>query len=71
MALLLGQEDRGLNSDELAVCDMIVSIPTSAEYPVMNLSHSAAVLFHELSKNGKENDANVEMASRKALHCCG
>ena len=48
VALLLGREDCGLNSDELALCDMLVSIPTSKDYPVMNLSHSAAVLFYEL-----------------------
>ena len=49
VALLLGREDCGLNSDEISLCDMIVSIPTSVEYPVMNLSHSAAILFYELS----------------------
>lgn len=67
VALLLGREDCGLSSDELAICDMVVSIPTSAEYPVMNLSHSAAVLFYELSKNGNENGASVEMASPESL----
>lgn len=67
VALLLGREDCGLSSDELAICDMVVSIPTSAEYPVMNLSHSAAVLFYELSRNGNENDARVEMASPESL----
>jgi tRNA/rRNA methyltransferase len=67
VALLLGREDCGLNSDELAICDMIVSIPTSEEYPVMNLSHSAAVLFYELSKIGNENGASVEMASPESL----
>jgi tRNA/rRNA methyltransferase len=29
VALLLGREDCGLNSQELALCDMLVSIPTS------------------------------------------
>ena len=37
------------------------------EYPVMNLSHSAAVLFYELSKTDKANGANVEMASPESL----
>jgi tRNA/rRNA methyltransferase len=66
VALLLGREDCGLNSDELALCDMLVSIPTSEQYPVMNLSHSAAVLFYELSKNG-EGRGNVEMAKAESL----
>jgi tRNA/rRNA methyltransferase len=36
IALVLGREDCGLNSEELAICDMVVSIPTGIEYPVMN-----------------------------------
>ena len=67
VALLLGREDCGLNSEELALCDILVSIPTNGEYPVMNLSHSAAVLFYELSKlKGGECD-NVEMAHGESL----
>ncbi len=67
VALLLGREDCGLNSEELALCDMLVSIPTSSEYPVMNLSHSAAVLFYELSQTEDADDCKVEMASGESL----
>ena len=69
VALLLGREDCGLNSQELALCDMLVSIPTSEEYPVMNLSHSAAVLFYELSQaqNEDEGPGRVEMAGEESL----
>ena len=65
VALLLGREDCGLNSEELALCDMLVSIPTSSDYPVMNLSHSAAVLFYELAQTESEgaDGCKVEMAS--------
>lgn len=67
VALLLGREDCGLNSEELALCDMLVSIPTSDEYPVMNLSHSAAVLFYELSRNELAGCSSVEMARRDSF----
>ena len=67
VALLLGREDCGLNSQELALCDMLVSIPTSSEYPVMNLSHSAAVLFYELSQTDDADESKVEMASGESL----
>ncbi len=50
VALLLGREDDGLSRDELLACDIVVTIPTSSEYPIMNLSHAAAVLFYELSQ---------------------
>jgi tRNA/rRNA methyltransferase len=67
VALLLGREDCGLNSQELALCDMLVSIPTSSDYPVMNLSHSAAVLFYELSQTDNVDCNKVEMASGESL----
>lgn len=65
VALLLGREDCGLNSEELAICDMVVSIPTSDDYPVMNLSHAAAVLFYELSR---AESGGTELASRQSLN---
>lgn len=49
VALLLGREDWGLRGEELMLCDALVSIPTSDQYPVMNQSHAAAVIFYELS----------------------
>jgi len=67
VALLLGREDCGLCSEELALCDMLISIPTSQEYPVMNLSHSAAVLFYELSRKKEQDGGMVEMARRESL----
>lgn len=47
-ALLFGPEGLGLSNDELQMCDMVVSIPTSERYPVMNLSHAVTVLLYEL-----------------------
>jgi len=64
VALLLGREDCGLRNEELATCDLIVSIPTSQQYPVMNLSHAAAVLFYELSS---VESGSVDLASRETL----
>ena len=49
ISLVFGREDVGLSNEELKQCDMIVKIPTSDEYPVMNLSHAAAVILYELS----------------------
>jgi len=49
VSLLFGREDDGLRNEELESCDIIVNIPTSYEYPSMNLSHAAAVILYELS----------------------
>ncbi len=53
-ALLFGPEGLGLSNDELHLCDMIVSIPTSDRYPVMNLSHAVTVILYELFMTGYE-----------------
>jgi len=49
VSILFGREDTGLWNEELKRCDIIVCIPTSPEYPVMNLSHAVAVIMYELS----------------------
>ncbi len=48
VALVFGREDFGLLDDELRRCDLLVTIPASAEYPILNLSHAAAILLYEL-----------------------
>jgi tRNA/rRNA methyltransferase len=49
ISLIFGREDRGLENEELEMCDIIVNIPTSPEYPSMNLSHAVSVILYELS----------------------
>lgn len=50
VGLVFGREDYGLYNAELALCDVVVTVPTSPEYPVMNLSHAVAVLLYELRR---------------------
>jgi TrmH family RNA methyltransferase len=46
--ILFGREDYGLSNKEIEMCDVIVTIPTNPEYPVMNVSHAVAVILYEL-----------------------
>lgn len=48
LAILFGREDEGLSNEQLERCDVVVSIPASESYPVLNISHAAAILFYEL-----------------------
>ncbi len=50
VSILFGREDTGLKNEELMLCDIVVCIPTSHEYLVMNLSHAVAVVLYELSE---------------------
>ncbi len=54
IAILFGREGDGLNNKEIDLCDMIVSIPTDSDYPIMNITHAAAILFYEIFKNRYE-----------------
>jgi TrmH family RNA methyltransferase len=48
VGIVLGREGTGLNNTELGLCDAMVTIPSSEEYPTLNVSHAAAILFYEL-----------------------
>ncbi len=46
--VLFGREDFGLYNTELEKCDVVVTIPSNPDYPILNLSHSVAVILYEL-----------------------
>ncbi len=65
-AILIGRESTGLSNDELSLCDIVVHIPTSRGYPVMNASHALTVILYEISdlEEGEEKLASPEMKQR-------
>ncbi len=66
MALLIGRDGTGLTKEELSDCDAVVTIPTSSDYPIMNISHALAVLLYELySYQNKEGKTDAEKISRE------
>ncbi len=52
IGIMFGREDTGLYNEELALCDRLVTIPTSPEYPVLNLSHAVCVILYTLYIKG-------------------
>lgn len=51
VCLLLGRESTGLTNDELALCDIVVSINTPTEYKALNISHALAIILYEVFKD--------------------
>lgn len=51
VGLVFGREDYGLFNEEIATCDIMVKIPTSEEYPSLNLSHAVIIVLYALYKN--------------------
>lgn len=47
LAIVFGREDRGLTSEETALCQATAVVPTSASFPTMNLAQSVTVFAYE------------------------
>nr|WP_026152855.1 TrmJ/YjtD family RNA methyltransferase [Methanocaldococcus villosus] len=68
IGIVFGREDDGLRNEEIDKCDLLVSIPTSQKYPIMNLSHAVAVILYEIYSTKVENkflDINIREASKE------
>ncbi len=49
ISILFGRENWGLNNEEVKKSDIICTIPTAEEYPILNLSHAVGVVCYELA----------------------
>lgn len=48
VALVFGRETWGLTNEELAICTNLIQIPSSPEYPSLNLSQAVLICCYEL-----------------------
>jgi tRNA/rRNA methyltransferase len=48
VAIIFGPEDTGLINRELKLCQRLVTIPTAAEYPSLNLAQAVMLVAYEL-----------------------
>tara|TARA_B100000029_G_C17296071_1_gene858836 strand:+ start:68 stop:826 length:759 start_codon:yes stop_codon:yes gene_type:complete len=44
VAIVFGPEGKGLLNEQLAKCDLLVTIPTWDGYPILNLSHAVSII---------------------------
>jgi len=56
IGLVFGREDYGLFNEELAKCDLLVTIPTSESYSSMNLSHAVNLVLYTLFSTNQTSD---------------
>jgi tRNA/rRNA methyltransferase len=49
ISILFGRENWGLNNEEVKRSDIICTIPTDANYPILNLSHAVGIVCYELT----------------------
>ncbi len=67
VALVFGREGTGLLTKEISKCDILVTIPSSVRYPVLNLSHAVAIILYELfkSSNSEKVGSRIAPAGRR------
>ena len=64
--IVFGREDNGLTNDELKRCDVIVNIPSSPDYPTLNISQSVGIILYELF-DLDPNEGDTEIPSREEM----
>jgi len=50
VGIFFGRESTGFNNNELNKFDAQITIPASEEYPIMNITHAAAIILYEIFK---------------------
>ena len=48
IGIVFGREVNGLDNEDIALCNELISIPSSDAFPSLNLSHAVMVVAYEL-----------------------
>jgi tRNA/rRNA methyltransferase len=73
-ALVFGRESDGLTDEELACCQVAARIPSSPEFPSLNLSHAVQILAYLLfrrlggGRDGGERSGGPDAGEQAAFH---
>ncbi len=61
-ALVFGPEDNGLRQEHVELCSSLVHIPTSSEYPSMNLAQAVTLALYNISLLSSERNQALDQA---------
>jgi TrmH family RNA methyltransferase len=67
VALVFGQEKHGLTNDDLSHCHRVMSIPTHADCPSMNLGQAVAVCCYELVREEAHLSSTSQTVDRASV----
>ena len=68
VALVFGREGVGILTDELQMCDILVTIPTWEGYPILNLSHAVSLILYEMHKALCDGELGNQVGLPKTTH---
>lgn len=54
VSIVFGRESDGLTDAEVSICDMVVSIPSSPDFPSLNLAQAVQVITYTLYRDAEE-----------------
>ncbi len=71
-ALVFGREESGLHGEEIALCDVLTSIPLAVSYPSLNLGQAVMLYAYALQDCGLPHTPPVQAADQYAAlkHKC-
>ena len=65
VALVFGEEGKGLSSQELDMCDILLTLPTWEGYPIANLSQAVGHSVYELHRDRVKNGGAILGVDKK------
>ncbi len=66
VAIVFGRESSGLSNQEVGACDLMVTIPASRDYNVLNLATAASIIFYEIFHR-RTTRMSFELASKPVI----
>ena len=67
VAIVFGRESSGLTNKEVDACDLMVTIPASRDYNVLNIATAASIIFYEIF-NRRTTTRSLDLASKPAKY---
>ncbi len=65
VAIVFGNEEHGLTTEQLRLCPVVLSIPTSEAFPSLNLSHAVQIVCYALFRAGVHPSERVVVTSER------
>ncbi len=67
IGIVIGRESSGLTNEELLCCDVLVTIPASEKYPVLNAALAAGIIFYEIYKPKRKSTGKLSKLEKDLL----
>lgn len=64
LAVVFGRESTGLTNEEIAMCDLLLTIEASPSYPTLNVANSVAIILYKLYKELSGSEIRRRAAER-------